>query len=120
MSQNIPSSPSGLAQVTAEDRIFIGLNGYVVALQVSTGIEIWRTKVGMASIMSLVVRGHLLIVGCNGHVYALDVRNGGQHWTTDLKGCGYGFVALSSMDDGIGSGGPATVEEQQRRRRNSS
>ena len=85
-----------------EKQLIIGMNGYVISLDLTSGREHWRTKLdsGFFSAtrsgnVSVLKRDDMILVGCNGHVFGLDARSGEKRWHNELPGAGHGDVSLS-------------------------
>lgn len=97
------------------DRIFIGAGGHVVALEASTGREVWRTKLKGSGFVTAGLLGERLLAATGGRLYALDPVTGAILWENPLKGLGFGLVSIP----GIGSSGTveaaALTAERQRR-----
>ena len=82
--------------------LFLGCNGNVAAVDVSSGVELWRTKLkpGMMSATNyadVAVLDHddKVYAGCNGHLFCLSAQTGEILWHNDLKGIGHNDVTLS-------------------------
>ncbi len=94
------------------DRIYVGAQGHVVALEGATGREVWRTKVRGRSFVTVGVQGERLLAATGGYLFCLDPVTGAILWENALKGLGLGLVSL---------GGSSTLEsaalhaERQRR-----
>jgi len=97
------------------DRIFVGASGHVVALEASTGREIWRTRLKGRGFVTAGLMGERLIAATGGRLYSLDPVTGSVLWENPLKGLGFGLVSVP------GNGSAGTVEaaalaaERQRR-----
>ena len=84
------------------DLLYIGTNGYVVALDPDDGDEVWRTKLdpGLVShtraedVCVLVHEGRVF-AGCNGHLFCLDAATGKRRWRNNLRGLGHNDVTLA-------------------------
>ena len=84
------------------ERLYIGSNGHVVALDPTNGDEIWRTRLG-AGLFS--ATGHQdvcvlehegrLFAGSFGHLFCLDAASGEVLWHNELKGLGHNDVTLA-------------------------
>ena len=82
--------------------LFLGCNGYVSAVDVSSGGEVWRTQL-KGGIFSATAHGDVAVLdhdgkvyaGCNGHLFCLDADTGGISWHNELKGIGHNDVTLS-------------------------
>jgi hypothetical protein len=81
-----------------QDLVFVGLNGRVAALQISSGETIWewRSPKG-AGYVNLLVDRNLVLAAVNGYVYGLDPKTGDQLWFNELKGYGLGVTSLATL-----------------------
>lgn len=68
--------------------IFIGLNGYVIALHRDTGEIIWSNDEMKSGFVTLLLDGDRLIVSTSGYIYCLDPGTGKIRWHNPLKGFG--------------------------------
>jgi outer membrane protein assembly factor BamB len=92
-----------------ERTLFIGSNGHVAAIDVETGEELWRTKLGGTGIFSSTAYADVCILehesrvfaGAMGHLFCLDARNGEVLWRNDLKGMGHNDVTLAMAGKSI-------------------
>jgi hypothetical protein len=67
------SRASRLARTrTAEQLIYVGLNGYALALDRDTGEIVWSNNEMRSGYVSLLLDGDRLIVSTNGYIYCLD------------------------------------------------
>eukprot|EP01112_Ceratiomyxa_fruticulosa_P018052 TRINITY_DN5725_c0_g1_i1.p1 TRINITY_DN5725_c0_g1~~TRINITY_DN5725_c0_g1_i1.p1 ORF type:complete len:327 (+),score=68.98 TRINITY_DN5725_c0_g1_i1:307-1287(+) len=94
--------------VTILDMIFVGTNGYVVALDKRTGQRIWKTFLKHEAQVSIFPDGQRLLCGNNGYLFSLSVTDGSVVWKNGLKGSGFGNIALASSDIPVVSYTPAT------------
>ena len=77
------------------DRIFIGIKGTVVALDRTTGTELWRSALTGSEFVNVVINGSDLVAATKGEVFCLDPATGSVRWHNGLSGLGYGFVAIA-------------------------
>src|SRR5437763_16185887 len=77
------------------DLIFVGLNGYALALDRETGDIVWYNDQMKSGYVSLLLDGDRLIVSTNGYLYCLDPLTGQILWNNPLKG--YGMGAPTSL-----------------------
>ena len=70
--------------------IFVGLNGYVLALHRDTGEIIWSNDEMKSGYVTLILDGDRLIVSTNGYMYCLEPSTGKIRWHNPLKGFGQG------------------------------
>jgi outer membrane protein assembly factor BamB len=81
-----------------EQLIFIGLNGYALALHRDTGEIIWSNSEMNSGYVTLLLDGDRLIASTNGYIYCLDPLTGKILWHNPLKGYGRGApTALVSV-----------------------
>ncbi len=76
------------------DRLYIGIGGHIVAIQASTGEEIWRTKLRRTSFVTVCVRPGAVFGGAAGHLYCLDPATGAIRWHNGLDGLGTSLVSF--------------------------
>jgi outer membrane protein assembly factor BamB len=78
--------------------IFVGLNGWAVALDRDTGEIVWSNDQMKSGYVTLLLDGDRLIVSTNGYLYALDPLTGEILWHNPMKGYGGGApTALISV-----------------------
>ena len=83
----------------ADDYLFIGTHGYVIAVNKSDGQTVWETSLphtGYKVVVMLVEDGKLLC-GTSGKVFALNPETGTILWSNQLPSRGYGVVALATL-----------------------
>jgi outer membrane protein assembly factor BamB len=73
--------------------IFVGLNGYAVALDRDTGEIVWSNNQMKSGYVTLLLDGDRLIVSTNGYIYGLDPLSGDILWHNPLHGYGAGAPA---------------------------
>ena len=74
--------------MTVDDLIFVGLNGYAVALHRDTGDIVWSNNELRSGYVTLLLDGDRLIVSTNGYIYCLDPLTGRLFWNNPMKGYG--------------------------------
>ena len=70
--------------------IFVGLNGYALALDRDTGEIVWSNSSMHSGYVTLLLDGDRLIASTNGYIYCLDPLTGDILWHNPLKGFGMG------------------------------
>jgi outer membrane protein assembly factor BamB len=75
---------------TIDQLIFVGLNGYAVALDRDTGAIVWSNSQMHSGYVTLLLDQDRLIVSTNGYVYCLDPLTGAILWQNPMKGYGGG------------------------------
>lgn len=87
-----------MARSRRSEVIHIGVGSHVVAIQTSSGEELWRTKLKGTSYVTLHRDGDLIFAGASGELWCLDASNGEIRWHNKLKGLGLGLVTFTSSD----------------------
>ncbi len=82
--------------MTVDDLIFVGLNGYVLALHRESGAIVWSNNQLKRGYVTLLLDGDRLIVSTNGYIYCLDPPTGEIMWHNPTKGYGTGVASLIS------------------------
>ena len=80
-----------------EQLIFIGFNGYVVALDRDTGEIAWSQNNLHSGYVTLLLDGDRLVVSTNGYMYCLDPYTGKIFWHNPMTGYGVGPTAIASV-----------------------
>ena len=78
--------------------LYIGIGSHVVALQATSGEEIWRTKIKSSSFVTVCVIDGLVFAGAGGELFCLNASSGEIIWTNKLKGLGHGLIAFAGSD----------------------
>src|SRR3954471_4424345 len=76
--------------MNVDQLIFVGLNGYALALDRDTGEIVWSNNQLKGGYVTLLLDGDRLIVSTNGYIYCLDPLTGEIQWHNPLKGYGAG------------------------------
>jgi outer membrane protein assembly factor BamB len=83
--------------MTIDQLIFVGLRGYVIALDRDSGETVWSNDNLKSGFTTLLLDGDRLIVSTNGYMYCLDPLTGDILWQNPLKGYGVGVTDLASV-----------------------
>ena len=84
--------------MSIDQLIFVGLNGYALALDRTTGDIVWSNNEMKSGCVTLLLDGNRLIVSTNGYIYCLDPLTGRILWQNPLRGYGAGApTALVSV-----------------------
>jgi outer membrane protein assembly factor BamB len=88
--------------------LYIGSNGYVCAIDISTGTEKWRTKLQQGllkatsgSDVCVLVHENKVFAGSCGHLFCLSSDTGQVLWHNELKGMGNNDVTLAMIGQSI-------------------
>ncbi len=90
--------------------IFIGLNGYALALHRDSGEIVWSNDQLKSGYVTLMLDGDRLIVSTSGFIYCLDPGTGKILWHNPLKG--YGRAAPTAIVSVRGQAPDALLIEQ--------
>jgi outer membrane protein assembly factor BamB len=87
---------------TADDLLFLGTHGHVVAIRKKSGRKLWDTSLPSTgfSIVSLLFEDGVLFAGSHGHIYALDPTSGKVLWHNGLSGLGLGHMVMATTRQG--------------------
>lgn len=95
--------------MTVEQLIFVGLNGYALALDRDSGEIVWSNNEMKSGYVSLLLDFDRLIVSTNGYIYCLDPLTGKILWNNPLKG--YGAGAPTSLVSVRGQSSLTVIEQ---------
>lgn len=73
-----------------EQLVFVGLNGYAVALDRDTGEIVWSNDELKSGYVTLLLDGDRLVVSTNGYIFCLDPLTGQILWNNRMSGYGVG------------------------------
>jgi len=93
--------------MTVEKLVFLGIKGYVIALDRATGRRIWEKKLVGTDFVSLLMDGNHVLAGAQGEIFCLDAANGETLWHGTLKGYGLGLVSIATTS---GSSNPSLAQ----------
>jgi outer membrane protein assembly factor BamB len=92
-----------------EQLIFVGLNGYVVALHRDSGEIVWTNKEMHHGYVTLLLDGDRLIASSSGYIYCLNPFTGKILWHNPMKG--YGLATPTALVSVRGQVNNALIEE---------
>ena len=95
--------------MTIDQLIFVGLNGYAVALNRDTGTIVWSNNQMRRGYVTFLLDGDRLIVSTNGYIYCLDPLTGQIIWHNPMTG--YGMGAPTSLVSVRGASSQIVVEQ---------
>ena len=100
--------------MSLDQLIFVGLNGYVVALHRETGDIVWSNNQMKSGYVTLLLDGDRLIVSTNGYIYCLDPLTGDIRWHNPMKG--YGIGTPTSLISVRGQSSQTVVQQAAKKR----
>lgn len=95
--------------MTIDELIFVGLNGYALALHRETGEIVWSNDQMKSGYVSLLLDRDRLIASTNGYMYCLNPLTGQIIWHNPLSG--YGMGAPTSVASVRGQSLHAFIEQ---------
>src|SRR5262245_8110756 len=98
-----------MTRTQVSDLIFVGLNGYAVALHRDTGEIVWSNDQMKSGYVTFLLDGDRLIVSTNGYIFCLDPLTGQILWNNPMKG--YGVGAPTSLTSVRGSSSQEVVSQ---------
>lgn len=81
------------------ESLIIGVGGYVVAVDPSTGSELWRTKLKSTQFVTVLPTRSQVFAGAGGELFCLDKASGQILWRNKLPRLGTGLVSLGTALD---------------------
>src|SRR5262245_43865587 len=95
--------------MTIDQLVFIGLNGYALALHRDSGEIVWSNDKLESGPVTLLLDGDRLIVSTGGYIFCLDPLTGEIRWNNPLKG--YGSGAPTSLISTRGQTSQTVIEQ---------
>ncbi len=95
---NSETDDGSISMAKITQLIFVGLNGYALALDRDSGEIVWSNNEMRSGYVTLLLDGDRLIASTNGYLYCLDPLTGHIRWHNPLTGYGMGApTALTSV-----------------------
>jgi outer membrane protein assembly factor BamB len=91
--------------------IFIGIHGDVIALDRTTGQQLWKTELKGSDFVNLMLDNDHVIAATKGEIFCLDAATGELIWRNELPGEGRGLVTIATAS-GSSSQLPPMREKQ--------
>ena len=82
---------------SVDQLVFVGLNGWVAALDRDSGEVVWYCSDLKSGYTTLLLDGDRLIASTNGYLYCLDPQTGKIVWQNTMSGYGTGIAHLVSV-----------------------
>ena len=76
--------------------LYVGLKGTVMALDRSTGRELWRRPLKGSDLVNVILDDDELYAATKGELFRLDPRSGAVIWNNPMPGLGWGMVTIGS------------------------
>jgi len=94
--------------------IYLGIKGCVIALNSTTGRQVWVRDLKGMSFVNVVLAGNNLLAATQGEIFCLDAQSGVVRWHNRLKGYGLGLVSIAG--EGIAASAWNALASEKRRR----
>lgn len=85
--------------MNSSDLIFVGIKGSVIALNRSTGQQVWATHLKGGDFVNAVIQEGKIIATCCGEIFCLDAVTGKPVWHNPLKGYGRGLATIATEEN---------------------
>jgi outer membrane protein assembly factor BamB len=95
------------------DLVFVGIGRSVVALNGSTGEQVWATRLKGYDFVNVVLDGGRILATSCGEIFCLDPLTGHLLWHNRLKGFGTGLATIAIVQ-GARGGSMTVLAEKQR------
>ena len=82
--------------MASSNYVFVGIKGSVIALDRSTGTQIWAVSLKGRDFVNVAVTDDEVYAATKGELYCLDTATGQLRWHNPLKGFGLGLVAVAA------------------------
>lgn len=82
--------------MTTHPHVFVGIKGTVLALDRTTGTEIWRRPLAGTDFVNVALLDGDLFATARGELFALDPWTGEIRWHNPLKGLGRGLLTIAA------------------------
>ncbi|MGH7664395.1 MAG: PQQ-binding-like beta-propeller repeat protein [Gemmatimonadaceae bacterium] len=76
--------------------IHVGIKHTVLALDETTGAEVWRVKLKGGDFVAVHRNGDRVFAANRGEVFCLDAETGAQLWHNTMKGLGLGLATFAT------------------------
>jgi len=76
--------------------VFAGIKGSVIALDETTGVQVWVTSLKGSEFVNLLLSENKLYATTKGEIFCLDPGTGEVFWQNPLKGMGRGIVCVAA------------------------
>ncbi|MBN1568108.1 MAG: PQQ-binding-like beta-propeller repeat protein [Acidobacteria bacterium] len=82
--------------MAALNYVFLGIHGSAIALDETTGTQVWATKLKGSDFVNLVLTDNRLYASTKGEIYCLDTGTGKIIWQNSLRGMGRGLICIAA------------------------
>jgi outer membrane protein assembly factor BamB len=93
--------------------IYIGIHGDVIALDRTTGQQLWKTELKGTDFVNLMLDNDRVLAATKGEIFCLDAATGQLIWRNDLPGEGRGLVTIATASGSSASMPPMHEKQRQ-------
>ena len=76
--------------------VFLGIRGSVIALDETTGVQVWATRLKGRDFVNLILTENELYATTKGEIFCLDPGTGKIIWQNPLRGMGHGLICIAA------------------------
>src|SRR6516162_2814831 len=98
----------------ASELVFVGIKGSVIALNRTTGQQVWATHLKGSDFVNVVLQDGAILTSTCGEIFCLDPLTGNGLWHNPLKGFGTGLATIA-LAEGTGNMSAVLLAEKRRR-----
>jgi outer membrane protein assembly factor BamB len=99
------------------DLIFVGIKGTAIALERTTGKQVWATHLKGSNFVNVLLQGEQVLATTSGEVFCLNALNGDPLWNNPLTGFGLGLATISTAFASPNASASVLAEEMNRQER---
>jgi len=99
--------------MAALNHVFLGINGTAIALDETTGTQIWATRLKGSDFVNLTLTDRKLYATTKGEIFCLDPGTGKILWQNPLRGMGRGIVCIAAPGSQQGPAAAAKHKKDQ-------
>jgi len=96
----------------SSSKVFLGVHGEVIALDRTTGQEVWHAKLTGGDFVNLLLDQDRVIATTKGKAFCLDAATGQLLWRNDLPGLGFGLISIATSSGSTSLAGPSQKKRQ--------
>jgi outer membrane protein assembly factor BamB len=96
----------------SREAIYVGIRGTVLALDRSSGAEMWRADLKRGDFVNVVLDLDVVLAATKGELFCLDSATGKIQWNNQLKGLGRGLMTVVTANSPFGSVVPNVAKKR--------
>ena len=76
--------------------VYVGIKGTVLALNSSSGEQLWATHLKGSDFVHVVLDGDNLYATTQGEIFCMNPEDGTARWANELRGMGFGLAGIAT------------------------